>query len=80
MAAAGVQAQLPFFLHTLQLTINDAIFSQRYVKDMLSICKQIVGHINHSPAAFAKYQEYQKKKFNLPDHKFIQDLQTRWNG
>ncbi|XP_076063455.1 zinc finger BED domain-containing protein 4-like [Oratosquilla oratoria] len=82
MAAAAVKAHyesLPCFLHTLQLSINDAIFTQKYVKDILSICKQIVGHFNHSPAAFAKYQEYQKR-FNLPDHKFIQDIQTRWNS
>ena len=82
MAAAAVKADyesLPCFLHTLQLSINDAIVTQKYLKDILSICKQIVGHFNHSPAAFAKYQEYQKR-FNLPDHKFIQDIQTRWNS
>ena len=64
MAAGVKQAEydsLPCFLHTLQLTINDAIFAQRYVKDILSICKQIVGHFNHSPAAFERYKEYQKR-------------------
>lgn len=64
MAAAAVEAQyksLPCFLHTLQLVINDVILAQRYVKDMFSTCKQIVRHFSHSPAAFVKYQEYQKK-------------------
>lgn len=82
MAAGVAMAEyesLPCFLHTLQLVLNDAIFEQRYVKDLTSVCKQIVGHFNHSPPAFAKYQEYQKN-FNLPDHTFIQDIQTRWNS
>ena len=35
---------LPCFQHTLLLTINDAISVQGYVKDILSICKQIVRY------------------------------------
>lgn len=75
---AGFQA-LPCFLHSLQLVFNDAIFEQRYVKEIISICKQIVGHFNHSPTAFAKYEEYQTR-FNLPQHRFIRDIQTRQNS
>src|SRR5678816_3578238 len=44
-----------------------------------SICKQIVGHFNHSPQAISKYEEYQTR-FNLPQHRFIQDIQTRCNS
>lgn len=82
MAAAAVHADfesLPCFLHSLQLTINDAIFTQRYVLDILAICRQIVGHFKHSPAAFAKYQQYQKQ-LNIPEHTFVQDITTRWNS
>ena len=75
---AGFQS-IPCFLHTLQLVLNDAIFEQRYVKDIIATCKQIVGHFNHSPSAFAKYTEFQKK-LNVPQHKFIQDIKTRWNS
>ncbi|XP_040573979.1 zinc finger BED domain-containing protein 4-like [Lepeophtheirus salmonis] len=62
-----------------QLVISDAISDQRCVKDLLSTCKQIVGYFNHSPSDFVKYIEYQKK-FNLPLHKFIQDVFTQWNN
>ena len=79
MAAGVTQAgfqELPCFLHSLTLVLNDAIFEQRDVKKNISICKQIVGHFNHSPQAIAKYEEYQTR-FNLPQHRFIQDVQTR---
>ena len=82
MAAGITQANLqslPCFTHTLQLVLNDAIFEQRYVKDIIAVCKQIVGHFHHSPSAFAKYQEYQKQ-FKVSAHRFIQDVQTRWNS
>ncbi len=75
---AGYQS-LGCFMHTLQLVLKDAIFEQRYVKDIIATCKQIVGHFNHSPSAFAKYTDYQIK-FNLPEHRFIQDVDTRWNS
>lgn len=43
MAAGVAQAgydSLPCFLHTLQLVLNDAIFEQRYVKDMMAVIKK----------------------------------------
>ena len=40
---------LSCFLHIMQLTIIDKIIAQGYVKDILSVCKQILGHLNHSP-------------------------------
>ena len=45
MAARTTQANLislPCFMHTLQLVLNDAIFDQHYVKDIIAVCKQIV--------------------------------------
>lgn len=78
MAAGITQADLeslPCFLHTLQLILNEVIFEQRYVKDVIAVCKQIVGHFHHSPSAFAKYEEYQRL-FNVPAHRFVQDVLT----
>lgn len=54
------------FIHTIQLAINDAIFSQTSVKDMIARSKQIVGHFNHSPLACSRLKEIQKE-MNLPE-------------
>ena len=82
MAAGITQADLdslPCFFHTLQLILNDAIFEQRYVKDIITVCKQIAGHFHHSPSAFAEYGKYQKQ-FNVHEHKFVHAIQTRRNS
>lgn len=65
------------FIHTIQLTINDAIFSQRSVKDMVARSKQIVGHFNHSSLACSRLKEIQKE-LGLPQKKLIQDVATRY--
>ena len=51
---AGYES-LPFFLHNLQLVLNDAVFVQIYVKIISVTCKNIVTHFNHSPASFEAY-------------------------
>ena len=60
------------FIHTLQLVRKDLIFSQRAVKDLISICRKIVGH---SALASTKLSEIQKSQ-ELPVHKLIQDTKT----
>lgn len=70
---------LPCFLHTLQLVIHDAIFEQRVIKDIVTSCKKIVGHFSHSQVAYRKLEDLQKRN-DLPQHKLIQDVQTRWNS
>ena len=47
---AGYQS-LSCFIHTLQLVLKDAIFEQRYVNDIITTCRSIVGHFNRSPLA-----------------------------
>ena len=70
---------LSCFLHTSQLIIHDAIFEQRIMKDIIANCRQITGHFNHSSLAYFKLEELQKQN-NLPQHKLIQDVATRWNS
>ena len=67
------------FIHTLQLALNDGIFSQRIVRDIISNSRKIVGHFNHSPLACSRLQDIQNK-LDLPQHKLIQDVTTRWNS
>ena len=47
MRALGVVNE-SCFIHNLQLVIRDGIVSERAVKDLITICRKIVGHINHS--------------------------------
>ena len=72
-------SSLSCFLHTIQLVIHDAIFEQRVMKDIITNCRQITGHFNHSSLAYIKLHELQKQH-NLPQHKLIQDVTTRWNS
>ncbi|XP_065658221.1 zinc finger BED domain-containing protein 4-like isoform X2 [Hydra vulgaris] len=44
----------PCFIHTLQLCIHDSILSQKTFKEILTLCRGIKIHFNHSPIAFAK--------------------------
>lgn len=70
---------LSCFIHTLQLVINDAIFSQRSVKDLIANCRKIVSHFAHSATACHKLENIQGT-MGLPKHKLIQDVSTRWNS
>lgn len=70
---------VPCFLHTLQLVIHDILFEQRIIKDIISNCKKIVGHFSHSSLACSKLAELQKQH-ELPEHKLVQDVTTRWNS
>lgn len=72
-------SSLSCFLHTLQLVIHDAIFEQRSMKDTIANCRRITSHFNHSPLAYSKLENLQKQ-YNLPQHKLVQDVATRWNS
>ena len=72
-------SSLPCFLHTLQLVINDCIFEQRPVKEIIANCRTIVGHFNHSPQAYNKLEKLQDEN-NVMKHKLIQNVPTRWNS
>ena len=79
---AMTEANLPSlgcFAHTLQLVVNDGLLSQRVVKDLLAICRSIVGHFKHSSVAYHKLAQIQDN-LNLPKHKLKQDVSTRWNS
>ena len=67
------------FAHTLQLIINDGIFSQRAVTDLIAICRQIVGHFKRSPLAYDRLKSIQDR-LQLKQHRLKQDVSTRWNS
>ena len=82
MAKAMRDASLPHFgcfAHSLQLAINDGLLSQKIVKDIIAICKSIVGHFHRSSVASHNLKRIQES-LNIPQHKLKQNVQTRWNS
>ena len=67
------------FAYTLQLAINDGIFSQRAMKDVLAICRNIVGYFKRFPLAYSHLKIIQDN-LQLPKHNLKQDTPTKWNS
>ena len=72
-------ASIPCFIHTLQLCVHDSIFSQKTIKEILTLCRGITTHFNHSPIACAKLKSIQQQ-LSIEPHKMKQDVPTRWNS
>ncbi|KAL4119491.1 hypothetical protein QTP88_012298 [Uroleucon formosanum] len=69
----------PCVAHTLNLSINEAIMSNKDFQDVLKKCRTLVGHFKHSVFASEKLKELQTQ-MGLPVLKVIQDVSTRWNS
>nr|XP_004211270.1 unnamed protein product [Hydra vulgaris] len=73
-------SSIPCFIHTLQLCIHDSIFRQETIaKEILTLCRGITTHFNHSSIACAKLKSIQQQLSTVP-HKMKQDVSTRWNS
>ncbi|XP_012561149.2 zinc finger BED domain-containing protein 4-like isoform X1 [Hydra vulgaris] len=72
-------SSIPCFIHTFQLCIHDSIFSQETINEILTLCRGITTHFNHSPIACAKLKLIQQQLSTVP-HKMKQDVPTRWNS
>lgn len=59
--------------------INDVICKKKEHEALFKKVRQIVGHFKHSISANKLLKNYQKQE-KLPEHKFIQDVTTRWNS
>lgn len=65
--------------HTLQLMIVDAKKQTPGLDAVLSKARGIVGHYKHSSKARNSLARWQKQ-LGVPQHKLIQDVETRWNS
>ena len=70
---------LSCFILTLQLSINDSLFSQKAVKTIVTTNRNIISHFNRSLLAISKLTEIQDQ-LNLEKYKLIQDVITRRNS
>uniref|UniRef100_A0A674MCS2 BED-type domain-containing protein n=1 Tax=Takifugu rubripes TaxID=31033 RepID=A0A674MCS2_TAKRU len=70
---------IPCFSHTLNLIVKDSIKACTSLESSLDKCSAIVRFFHHSTRATDKLKEVQNQ-LNLPQHKLIQAVDTRWNS
>ena len=69
---------LPCFAHTLQIVVRAGL-ALPAISEILRRCRKVVGHFKHSVVAQNALEESQTR-LNLPQHKLVQDVMTRWNS
>lgn len=65
--------------HSMQLCINEGLKKVSTISTIIDECRAVVGHFKHSYKASEGLNLYQKK-FEVPEHKLIQCVPTRWNS
>ena len=69
---------IPCIGHTLQIAVK-AVLQVEATQDVLAQYRKIVGHFRHSYMAQSAL-EVKQARLELPPHKLIQDVSTRWNS
>ena len=72
-------SHLPCFAHTLNLIVQGAIAADDQLSSLQAKCKHIVSYFHRSVKASDRLATVQKQ-LNLPTHKLIQEVETRWNS
>lgn len=67
------------FAHSEQLCLVKVYENQRTTRDMVHRIRKIVGYFHRSGKATEELHRIQSS-LNLPQHKLIQDVETRWNS
>ena len=70
---------LSCFAHTLNLIVSDSLRDTDEVASVIKLIKNIVSYFHKSSKASDKLGIIQAR-LNLPHHKLIQDVDTRWNS
>ena len=69
--------RLGCFAHTLNVIVSNAI--KISIEDIQRKCKKLVGHFHKSVNAAEKLKQIQDS-MKAPNHKLINDVETRWNS
>ena len=67
------------FAHTLNLVVQSSIDDDSLLSTIKKKCKEVVAYFHRSVKAADKLATIQER-LNLPQHKLIQDVETRWNS
>ncbi|GBP74455.1 Zinc finger BED domain-containing protein 1 [Eumeta japonica] len=67
-------------IHQLQLCVRTLLDCDEEIKALLSKCKKISTHFNHSQIAQTELHKIQKEQFNQECLSVIQECSTRWNS
>ena len=78
MGESGV-ASLGCVAHTLQLIVNEGVFSQRSISDCVAIGIKIVGYFKHANVATCRVKEMQTQ-LGMKTNMLKQDVSTCWNS
>lgn len=72
-------SHLPCFAHTLNLIVQGAFAADDQLSSLQVKCKHIVSYFHRSVKASDRLATVQKQ-LNLPTHKLIEEVETRWNS
>lgn len=64
-------------VHQLQLCIRAALECEQFVTNLVSKCKKISTHFNHSLVAQEELKQIQQERLNQPVLSIVQDCPTR---
>ena len=67
------------FAHQIQLVVKKGITAQKAVSDILSKCRSIATHFNHSTVAQDELKKIQSR-LNVRHLSVVQDVPIRWNS
>ena len=63
--------------HTLQLVINDGLFSLPSVEDVIKMCRRLAEHANSSTTFYTLFYRYQRERGINDNQSIKQDVATR---
>ncbi|XP_011405235.1 PREDICTED: zinc finger BED domain-containing protein 1-like [Amphimedon queenslandica] len=76
---ANAWNHLSCFAHTLNLIVSNSLSSVPEAQSLIQSVKNIVTFFRRSTKAMDKLTVMQSR-LNIPQHKLIQDIETRWNS
>ena len=74
-----VRTHVPFFAHTLNLAVSEAIKADTKIHQLRKSCRDIVSFFHRSVKASENLKEIQLQ-LGIPENKLIQEVETRWNS
>ncbi|XP_078497193.1 zinc finger BED domain-containing protein 4-like isoform X1 [Lissotriton helveticus] len=75
----GRYFRVPCLAHCINIVVQDFLKNERKVSNLLTICRRICTHFNHSFKARKQLRVIQREN-KMPVKALIQEVPTRWNS